>query len=285
MMHSNAPDNLLQFRGNRKWSYYDNSGQVVGQPTVQCIMLNTAAEPFNNATLRKAMATAINRTQYAKVIDKGIDAPMNGLFLPGSEYYTKTAYPTYNPSGAAKLVKQVQQQTGKPAHLLAQLHERPGHPAGRRVPAAGLPAGGHEGEHQHHRPVDDHQRRAGRHLPGHAVAPVRRGRPRPQLRVVDHAAGLGVAGAQHGPQRRPPHPDARWWPGGPPTSRPTGSRTTSRSTSTWPRTSPTCGWPATPGPWWPAPTCRTSPTRRRCRAPRPSPSTKACSGRRRSGCR
>ncbi len=113
MMHSNAPDNLLQFRGDRKWSYYDNSGQVIGQPTVQCIMLNTAAEPFNNATLRQAMAKSVNRTQYAKVIDKGIDAPMNGLFLPGSEYYTTTAYPAYDPSGAAKLVQQVQKETGK----------------------------------------------------------------------------------------------------------------------------------------------------------------------------
>jgi peptide/nickel transport system substrate-binding protein len=113
IMHTNAPDNLLQFRGNKKYSYYDNSGQVVGQPTVQCVMLNTDAEPFNNRTLRVAMAKCINRAQFTKVIDKGIDAPMNGLFLPGSEYYTKTAYPAYDPSGAAKLVKQVQQQTGK----------------------------------------------------------------------------------------------------------------------------------------------------------------------------
>jgi peptide/nickel transport system substrate-binding protein len=113
MMHSNSPDNLLQFRGNSKWSYYDNSGQIVGQPTVQCIMLNTNAPPFNNHTLRQAMAMCINRTQFAKIIDKGINAPMNGLFLPGSEYYTKTAYPSYNPTQAGKLVKQVQNQTGK----------------------------------------------------------------------------------------------------------------------------------------------------------------------------
>jgi len=113
IMHSNSPDNLLQFRGDKKYSYYDNSGQIVGQPTVQCIMLNTAAEPFSNHTLRMAMAMCINRAQFAKVIDKGIDAPMNGLFLQGSEYYTKTAYPSYNPTQAAKLVKQVQQQTGK----------------------------------------------------------------------------------------------------------------------------------------------------------------------------
>jgi peptide/nickel transport system substrate-binding protein len=114
MMHSNAPDNLLQFKGNKKYAYYDNSGQIVGQPTVQCVMLNTSKTPFNNKTLRQAMAMCINQTQFTKVIDKGIDAAMNGLFLPGSEYYTKTAYPKYNPTQAAKLVKQVQQQTGQP---------------------------------------------------------------------------------------------------------------------------------------------------------------------------
>jgi peptide/nickel transport system substrate-binding protein len=113
MMHSNSPDNLLQFRGNKKYAYYDNSGQVVGQPTVQCVMLNTSTAPFNNKTLRQAMAKSINTAQYSKVIDKGIDAALNGLFLPGSEYYTKTSYPTYDPTGATKLVKRVQQQTGK----------------------------------------------------------------------------------------------------------------------------------------------------------------------------
>ena len=119
IMHSNSPDNLLQFRGNKKYAYYDNSGQIVGQPTVQCIMLNTSKAPFNNKTLRQAMAMCINQAQFSKVIDKGIDAPMNGLFLPGSEYYTKTAYPKYNPTQAAKLVKQVQQQTGsQPAFTL-----------------------------------------------------------------------------------------------------------------------------------------------------------------------
>jgi len=113
-MHTNSPDGLLQFRDDRKWSHYDNSGQVVGQPPVQCIMLNTNAAPFNNHTLRVAMAKSVNRAQYAKVIDKGVDIPMGGLFIPGSEYYTNTAYPAYDPAGAARLVKQVQQQTGKP---------------------------------------------------------------------------------------------------------------------------------------------------------------------------
>jgi len=114
IIHTNSPTSLQQFRGDKKWAYYDNSGQVVGQPTVQCMMLNTSAPPFNNHTLRMAMAKAVNQAQFAQVIDKGIDAPMHGLFLPGSPYYTSTTYPAYDPAGAAKLVKQVQQQTGKP---------------------------------------------------------------------------------------------------------------------------------------------------------------------------
>ncbi len=105
--HTGTPSSILQFRGNRKWSYYDNSGQVIGQPTVQCIMLNTSAAPFNNLKVRQAMAKCINQTQFAAVINKKVNAPMHGLFIPRSQYYSSTPYPTYDPSGAAKLVKQV----------------------------------------------------------------------------------------------------------------------------------------------------------------------------------
>jgi ABC-type transport system substrate-binding protein len=112
LMHTNSPTSLQQFRGDKKWAYYDNSGQVLGQPTVQCIMLNTSASPFNNKTLRYAMAKCINQAQFSKVINKGIDAPMHGLFIPGSEYYTSTSYPTYDPSSAAKLVSQIKKQGG-----------------------------------------------------------------------------------------------------------------------------------------------------------------------------
>lgn len=112
IMHTNSPTSLQQFRGDHKWSYYDNSGQVLGQPTVQCIMLNTSAPPLNNKLLRQAMAMCVNQAQFSKVINKGVDAPMHGLFIPGSPYYTATSYPPYNPSGAARLVKQVTQQGG-----------------------------------------------------------------------------------------------------------------------------------------------------------------------------
>jgi ABC-type transport system substrate-binding protein len=113
MLHTNAPTDLLQFRGNRKYSYYDNSGQIVGQPTMQCVQLNVMKAPFTNPDLRKAAAMCINQAQFSKVITKGVDQPSHGLFIPGSPYYTPTAYPKYNPRGAAALVKKIVQQTGQ----------------------------------------------------------------------------------------------------------------------------------------------------------------------------
>jgi peptide/nickel transport system substrate-binding protein len=114
IMHTNTPQSIVSFRHDRQWAYVDNSGAILGQPDVNCVMLNTAAPPFNNHTLRVAMAKASDAQQYAKVIDLNVNTPMSGMFLPGSPYYTKTAYPAPDPKGAAKLVKQVEQQTGKP---------------------------------------------------------------------------------------------------------------------------------------------------------------------------
>jgi peptide/nickel transport system substrate-binding protein len=114
IMHTNSPASILQLRGNKKYAYVDDSGSIVGQPSVNCLMLNTSTPPFNNKTLRTAMAKASNPAQYSQVIDKGVNAPVSGLFLKGSPYYTKTAYPSHDPKGATKLVKQVAQQTGAP---------------------------------------------------------------------------------------------------------------------------------------------------------------------------
>ena len=128
---------------NKKYSYYDNSGQIVGQPTVQCIMLNTSKAPFNNKTLRQAMAMSLNQAQFTKVIDKGIDAPANGLFpVQGASSTPRLPTRSTTRAQAAKLVKQVQQQTdGKRPTFTPQFHERPRRPGGRPVPPAGAADG------------------------------------------------------------------------------------------------------------------------------------------------
>jgi peptide/nickel transport system substrate-binding protein len=114
IMITDTPQVITQFRGNKSYAYIDDGGKVVGQPDMNCVMLNTASPPFNNPSIRRAAAMAINRPEYAKEIDDNVLPVSTGLFTPGSPYQSKTAYPPFNPTEAKKLVKQVAQSTGKP---------------------------------------------------------------------------------------------------------------------------------------------------------------------------
>jgi ABC-type transport system substrate-binding protein len=114
LMITDTPQIITQFRGNRSYSYIDDSTKVAGEPDMNCIQLNCLAAPFNNANVRRAAALAINRTQYAKVIDDNVLPVSDGLFVPGSTYYSVTPYPSYNPTQARSLVKAAEKQTGGP---------------------------------------------------------------------------------------------------------------------------------------------------------------------------
>ena len=115
MMVTGTPQIITQFRGNKKYGYFDDSTGLVGEPNMNCVLLNLSKAPFNNATVRRAAAMAINRAQYAKEIDAGVLPVSNGLFSPGTPYYSKTSYPKYNPSEAKKLVQQVRRSGGESA--------------------------------------------------------------------------------------------------------------------------------------------------------------------------
>jgi peptide/nickel transport system substrate-binding protein len=114
LMITDTPQIITQFRGNKSYSYVDDSGNVAGEPDMNCVQLNCLKAPFNNANVRRAAAMAINRKQYAKVIDDNVLPVSTGLFTPGSPYFSTTSYPAYNPSEATKLVKTAQTQLGGP---------------------------------------------------------------------------------------------------------------------------------------------------------------------------
>jgi ABC-type transport system substrate-binding protein len=117
-MVCDTPQSIVKFRGNRQWSYIDDSGPLVGEPDMDCILLNTSKPPFDNPMVRLAAAKALSTVQYAKIIDIGVDPPSNGVFVPGTPYYSKVSYPRYDPAGAAQLLRQVQAETGKPVSFV-----------------------------------------------------------------------------------------------------------------------------------------------------------------------
>jgi ABC-type transport system substrate-binding protein len=114
LMITDTPQIITQFRGNRSYSYIDDSTHVAGEPDMNCTQLNCLAKPFNDPTIRLAAAQAINRAQYSRVIDQGVNPVSNGLFVPGSPYYSTTNYPKYNPSNAKRLVSAAARKNGGP---------------------------------------------------------------------------------------------------------------------------------------------------------------------------
>jgi ABC-type transport system substrate-binding protein len=115
IMHTDVPEVILQYRDNNGFGYVDDSQHVVGEPDMNFVMLNLAMAPMDNIKVRQAMAMAVDSKQYSTIVDKGVNAPTNQPFTPGSPYYaTDSGYPKYSPSGAKALVAEVARETGKP---------------------------------------------------------------------------------------------------------------------------------------------------------------------------
>jgi peptide/nickel transport system substrate-binding protein len=115
IMHTDVPEVILQFRDNDTYNYIDDTKHVVGEPDMNFIMLNLSNPPMDNIKVRQAMAMAISSKEYSKIVDKGVNAPTNQPFVPGTPYYTPDpGYPAYNPTAAAALVKEIKSETGKP---------------------------------------------------------------------------------------------------------------------------------------------------------------------------
>ncbi|MGH9092003.1 MAG: ABC transporter substrate-binding protein [Acidimicrobiales bacterium] len=114
MMITDVPQNIVVYRGKQQWSYVDDTGQVVGEPTMTCLLLNLSKPPFDTPTVRLAAAKSVTRAAYARIIDLGVNPVSTGLFVKGTPYYSKTSLPTYDPSHAKELVRQVARKTGKP---------------------------------------------------------------------------------------------------------------------------------------------------------------------------
>ena len=115
MFHTDQPEVILQFRNDQSVGYVDDSGPVIGEPDQNFVMLNLEAAPFTDIRVRQACAMAVSAQQYSQVVDRGVNAPSNQPFVPGTPYYTSNSgYPAYNPTQAKSLVSQVQSSTGQP---------------------------------------------------------------------------------------------------------------------------------------------------------------------------
>jgi ABC-type transport system substrate-binding protein len=117
IIHTSASTVTKSLRSNSTLAYIDDSTHVAGEPDMNCVLLNLSKPPFNNAQVRQAAAMAISSTQYAQVIDSGVNPTSNGPFVSGSPFFAPDGYPSTNVSKAKQLVQQAQAATGGPIAL------------------------------------------------------------------------------------------------------------------------------------------------------------------------
>lgn len=79
------------------------------------LMFNATEPPFDNALAREAAALAVQRDLSNEILSKGIATLANGPFAPGSTGYVEdTGFETDNQERARELVRQYEEETGKP---------------------------------------------------------------------------------------------------------------------------------------------------------------------------
>jgi ABC-type transport system substrate-binding protein len=115
LMLSTDPNTINHFSGQSGYQVVDSLTGVIGQPSLGFIMLNTAVAPTNDLRIRQALVKATDQAEIQKLYGGGFTQPVNGLFLPGSPYYSSTGYPTFNPAAARNLVNQYKAQHGTPS--------------------------------------------------------------------------------------------------------------------------------------------------------------------------
>ncbi len=119
LMITTDPTSINEFAGKSGYQMVDSLSDVIGEPTVASIVLNTAVAPTNDLRIRQALAKAIDVKAVLTVFGGGLTKPINGLFLPGSQYYSETGYPTYDPTAAKALVNEYAAEHGSPSVTLS----------------------------------------------------------------------------------------------------------------------------------------------------------------------
>ena len=83
LMITDTPQIITQFRGNKSYSYIDDSTHVAGEPDMNCVQLNCLAKPFNDPNVRQAAAMAVNRQPVRQGHRRGRPAGEQRPLRPG----------------------------------------------------------------------------------------------------------------------------------------------------------------------------------------------------------
>ncbi len=107
IMHTSASEQTKELEGATSFAYVNDLEHLIGEPDMDCVLLNCAAPPFDDPRLRQAAAMAVSSAEYCKVINQNVTPPSNGPFTKGSPNYGPSGYPAPDMAKATALVKEV----------------------------------------------------------------------------------------------------------------------------------------------------------------------------------
>ena len=93
------------------------SGQIQivysrGETEEAAVLLNTTVAPLDDQSVRQALAYATDLKSWARAVGVDPSTLADGPFAPGSKWYIKTGYPTYDLAKAKSLVQAYEAQHG-----------------------------------------------------------------------------------------------------------------------------------------------------------------------------
>ena len=105
ILHSSDPQTSQDLKGNNSVSMITDASSA-GRAELGFVMLDTAAPPLDDVTLRQALAYATDRQRYVNVLDFGVNHDATGPFSHTSPWTGDTGYPSFDLAKAKDLVKQ-----------------------------------------------------------------------------------------------------------------------------------------------------------------------------------
>jgi peptide/nickel transport system substrate-binding protein len=99
VIHTTRAADIADFRDDPDVKSYEDTEGEEG-----FILLNTAAEPFDDPRAREALALATDRESYIDLLGEGITQVANSMFSPDSRWYSdEVTFPEYDAAAAADL--------------------------------------------------------------------------------------------------------------------------------------------------------------------------------------
>ena len=107
-----SPLSIGELRNDNSFNVLTNLAPSPIEPGQNFILLNCAQPPLDDVRVRRALAFATDQKKVIALSGGGLGTPSTGLFSPGSRYYAKTNYPSFNLRRAQALVAQYRADKG-----------------------------------------------------------------------------------------------------------------------------------------------------------------------------